>query len=110
VTICKQAKVYDSIIMSDSVIGENAVISKSVISEAAVIGAHTLIGQGENIINEDFPSIYNSGISVVGENTIVPENVWIGKNCALFGKISEKDFIDKRLESGKNILIEEVEE
>jgi len=109
VTIGKGAKIHDSIIMSGTVIKENATITRSVISENVIIGANTVIGEGENIINEEFPNIYDSGISVVGEQTIVPGNVWIGKNCALTGELTMELFVDNRLESGKNIFVEEVE-
>lgn len=110
VTIGKGSIIRDSIIMSDTVIKENSRINRSVISEDVVIGSNVVMGVGENIINEEFPSIYNSGISVIGDNTIIPDNVSIGKNCALVGKLTLNNFKDQKLESGKNIIIEEVDE
>lgn len=110
VTVCKGVKIYDSIIMSDSIINEGTTITRSIVSEEAVVGKNVIIGEGEKRINEDFPSVYDSGISVIGENSHIPDGVWIGKNCALTGKLTSEDFENMRLESGKNILIEEVEE
>jgi len=109
VVIEKGCRIYDSIIMSGAVIGEGTTITKSVVSENAVIGTNVTIGEGENRINEQYPQIYNSGISVIGERTVIPNNVWIGKNCAVMGDLKSEHFINNRLESGRNI-IEEVGE
>ena len=62
--------------------------------------------QGENIVNEDKPKIYNTGITVIGEYTTVPDNVSIGKNCVIYGKTAAEDYPDNRLESGKSIVKE----
>lgn len=110
VTVGKGSVIRDTIIMSDTVIRENTTIDRSVISESAVIGSNVVMGQGENTVNEEFPSIYNSGISVIGENTIIPDGIRIGKNCALVGPLTTEDFTDGNLESGKNLFNEEVDE
>ncbi len=109
VTIEEGAKVYDSIIMNKAVIKKNATITRGVIAEEALVGENVTIGEGPNTINEEFPKIYYSGISVVGDRTIVPDNIKIGKNCALNGQMCVQDFPDMKLESGKNMLNEEVE-
>ncbi len=110
VTVGVGSKVYDSIIMSGTTIKDNVTIIRGVVSEKAVIGNNVTIGEGPDTPNEDYPKIYNSGISVIGENTVIPDNVWIGKNCALDGMINYEHFEEGRLESGKNIIIEEVGE
>ena len=47
------------------------------------------------------------GITVIGENSFVPEGVTIGKNCVIHGKTSSADYKDSILESGKSIIMEE---
>ena len=54
------------------------------------------------------PKIYNTGITVVGHMTTIPNNVVIGKNCVLLGNTTEKDFVDGVLQSGKSVIVEEV--
>lgn len=110
VTVCEGAVIKDSIIMSDVFIGDHSKVYHSVISERAHIGSNVIIGEGNPKVNDMFPNIYTSGISVVGEGTKVPKDVIIGKNCAVSGPVRESDFVDHRLESGKNIINEEVDE
>ena len=63
----------------------------------------------EDVINEDKPKIYNTGITVVGEKTVIPANVEIGKNCVIFGETTEADYAEGKLPSGKSAVKEGVE-
>lgn len=108
VVIEKNAVVRDSIIMSGSVIKEGAEIVRSIVAENAVIGEGTKIGFGEDIISDKYPKIYDSGLSVVGQETVVPANVVIGKNCALIGELSRSMFENGQLPSGKSLITGEV--
>lgn len=103
------AVVRDSIIMENCVIGKNAVIDRCIIDEGTVIGCDVVMGEGENTPNEDKPKIYNTGITVVGANSAIPDGVKIGKNCVIFGKTDISDYKDSLLESGKSIIVEGVE-
>jgi glucose-1-phosphate adenylyltransferase len=96
--------------MSNAVIMENTKIERGVISEDAIIGKNVSIGEGENIKNTLDPNIYDSGITVIGEDAVVPDGVWIGKNCAITGVTTSKHYKNNRLESGESIILEEVEE
>lgn len=110
VVIEEGAVVKDSIIMSEAVIKAGAEVTRSIIAEQAVIGEGTLIGVGDDAVNEELPKIYNSGLSVIGERTQVPGSVIIGKNCAVAGPVTLEHFESKQLKSGKNVIVEEVEE
>ncbi|PKM69197.1 MAG: glucose-1-phosphate adenylyltransferase [Firmicutes bacterium HGW-Firmicutes-2] len=107
VIIEKDAVIRDSIIMNNAVVGEGVQVFKSIIAEEALIGAQTKIGVGEDVINEEQPHIYYSGISVIGEKTIIPPNIEIGKNCAIDGPVTHASFVDNKLASGKNLISEE---
>ena len=50
------------------------------------------------------PDIYNSGIATIGEKTVIPSNVQIGKNTALSGVTSREDYVDGVLESGETLI------
>ena len=106
VIIKEGAVVRDSIIMEDTVIGENTYIERCIIDEGCNIGRNVKMGIGENIVNESKPNIYNTGITVMGDHTTVPDNVSIGKNCVLFGKTSLDDYPENTLTSGKSIINE----
>jgi glucose-1-phosphate adenylyltransferase len=109
VMIKENAVVRDSIVMANCVIGENTVLDRCIVSEDCIIGNSTQVGVGENIQNEQFPKIYNTGITVVGENTEIPDQVIIGKNCVIRGKTKSEDYIQRRLESGQTMTVEGVE-
>ena len=101
------AVIRDSIIMENCRIGRNSRLERTIIDESSQVGADVVIGQGDNIPNEDKPGIYDTGITVVGENSSVPDGVTIGKNCVIYGKTEYAEFEAGRLESGKNIIYEQ---
>ncbi|MFV0440412.1 MAG: glucose-1-phosphate adenylyltransferase [Lachnospirales bacterium] len=105
VTIGKNSIIKDSIILGDTIIGENCVIERTIIDEKSIICDGVKIGIGDNIPNEEKPSIYNTGITVIGEKSNVPSEVIIGKNCVLMGDIDHEDFENNFLESGKTLIV-----
>jgi len=107
VIINEGAVIKDSIIMGNCVIGENTIIDRCIIDEHSSVGRDVVIGDGENIPNELKPSIYDTGITVIGENTVVPDGVSIGKNCVIYGKTESSDYQDSRLDSGGTIMFDE---
>ncbi|MBS4959575.1 MAG: glucose-1-phosphate adenylyltransferase [Clostridiales bacterium] len=106
VIIGKGSVIRDSIIMSGTVIGENCMLDRVIIDEQSQIGNEVRIGSGENIANEMKPKIYNTGITVIGEKSVVPDKVEIGKNCVVYGRTTFEDYPEGRLESGKSAIIE----
>ena len=53
------------------------------------------------------PISYNTGITVVGENSVIPDGVHIGKNCVTDGKTSVEDYPNGVVASGKSVIKEE---
>lgn len=104
VKIGKGAVIRDSIIMRDAVIGDRCTIDKSIIAENSRIGEGAMLGVGEeapNVLNE---SIYSFGLVTVGEDTVIPENVRIGKNTAISGKTVHEDYPNGELAGGQVII------
>ena len=106
VVVEKGAVVKDSIIMAGTIIGENALVDHCVIDEKCSIGKSVQMGVGENIPNEAKPNIYNTGITVLGMNSSVPDGIVMGKNCVIYGRTFPEDYPDGRLESGKAVVRE----
>ncbi len=104
VIIEQGAVVKDSIIMKDVVIGPGCVIDKAIIAEGAQIGKHVIMGIGSDAPNKFRPDIYNSGLVTVGENSVIPEGVQIGKNTAISGVTTKEDYVDCALESGGTLI------
>ncbi len=109
VIIEEGAVVKDSIIMDHCIIGKDSCIDRCIIDENTAIGQQVKMGVGENIANEEKPKIYNTGITVIGEDTVVPAQVEIGKNCVIYGVTTPDQYPDGVLASGKSIIDEGVE-
>ena len=106
VIVEKGAVVKDSIIMAGTVIGEGSLVDKCVIDEKCKIGKNVQMGVGEDVPNELKPAIYNTGITVMGMNSIVPDGVVMGKNCVISGATVAADYPDGKLASGKSVIRE----
>lgn len=106
VVIEEGAVVKDSIIMEGCVIGKDAVLDRCIVDQKTTIGNNVKIGIGENTPNLKKPNIYNTGISVIGSDTVVPDNIEVGKNCVIYGVTTAEDYVDNKLESGESVIIE----
>ncbi|MCQ2497438.1 MAG: glucose-1-phosphate adenylyltransferase [Lachnospiraceae bacterium] len=103
VTIGKDTVVRDSIIMNQSEIGEGCEINKTIIAEDTIVKNNVRTGIGEEVENETDPHIYNHGLVCIGERSIVPSGVTIGKNVCVFGETTDEDYVDKTLASGRTL-------
>ena len=104
VTVGKGTVIRNSIVMSDTKFGENCVIEKAIIAEDVVIGDRVTIGIGSDTPNKMRPGIYNAEIVTIGEKTVIPPDIQIGKNTALSGVTSREDYEDGVLESGETLI------
>jgi glucose-1-phosphate adenylyltransferase len=104
VTIGKGAVIRNSIIMNGAVIEDGAIIDKAIIAEGVRIGAGAELGVGEEAPNELAPHIYSFGLVTIGENSVIPAGVKIGKNVAIFGETTIDEYPDGLLKSGSSII------
>ena len=104
VTIGKGTVIRDSIIMKDTQIGENVTINKAIVAENCYIGSGAVLGVGEEAPNKLNASIYSFGLVTIGEDSVVPEGVTIGKNTAISGVTTAEDYPNGILESGEVII------
>ena len=104
VTIKKGAVIRDSIIMRDSVIGENARIIKAIVAEDVSVGAGCELGVGEFAPSKYDPKVYQFDLVTIGEHSVIPDQVKIGKNTAISGVTTAEDYPDGALASGESII------
>ena len=104
VTIGKDTVVRDSIIMNNTEIGENCEMYKAIVAENVEIKNGVRLGIGEEVENETDPHIYNQGLVCIGEKSVIPEGITIGKNACVFGVTTPEDFKDDALASGKTLI------
>jgi glucose-1-phosphate adenylyltransferase len=105
VTIGEGSVVRDSIIMNGAVIGAGCSLEKVICAENAVIGEESVLGEGEEIPNDSHPDIYCGGIVTIGENSVIPAGVRIGKNVMISGHTSEANYPDGKLASGRTLQV-----
>jgi glucose-1-phosphate adenylyltransferase len=90
--------------MNDTCIGKNCEINKAIIAENVEIGNNVKLGVGEEVDNETDPHIYNHGLVTVGEKTVIPDGVSVGKNSVIAGNIKSEDLENMSLASGKTLI------
>ena len=96
--------IRDSIIMKDTCIGKNVTMDKSIVAENCRIEDGATLGVGESAPNKLNASIYSFDLVTVGDDTVIPENVTIGKNTAISGVTDKEDYPDGQLASGEVII------
>ena len=104
VVVEEGAEVVDSIIMQNTTIGRNVKIYKAIIAENVQIDEGSRIGVGDRAESKLDPKIYASDIATIGENSVIPKFVTIGKNTAISGVTEPSDYKDGVLESGGYII------
>ena len=104
VTIGEGTVIRDSIIMKDTQIGNNVIINKSIVAENCRIGDDVELGIGEEALNKLNASIYSFGLVTVGEDSVIPAHVKVGKNTAISGVTDKADYPNGVLESGEVII------
>ncbi|MCX7022531.1 MAG: hypothetical protein NTW26_09730 [bacterium] len=99
------AVVRDSIIFSGTVIEEGAQVDHAILDKEVIVGAESLVGAGDDYTyNQRFPSIYNSGISVIGKNATIPRGTSIGRNACVLPDVADpRAFHDREIASGETV-------
>ncbi len=104
VTIEEGAMVCDSIVMKSTVIGKNTKVYKAIIAESCSVGNDCELGIGEERENKQHPNIYCGGLVTLGEGTVIPDGVRIGKNTVILGNTVKEDYPDGWLAAGESLI------
>ena len=104
VYIGKGSIIRDSIIMKSATLADNCIMDKGIIAENVVIGENVTLGVGPDTPNKYRPDIYTQGIVTVGEKSVIPSNVQIGKNVAITGVTTAEDYPNGNLDSGEYLV------
>jgi glucose-1-phosphate adenylyltransferase len=95
--------------MSNAVIEAGTKIDKAVIAQDVKIGKNCEIGVGEFAPSTYDQRVYNADLVTVGENSVIPDNVKVGRNTAIYGVTTAEDYPDGLLASGGAIIKEDSE-
>ena len=104
VTIGAGTVVRDSIIMNNTVVQGGCELNKAIVAENVVIEDNVRLGIGDEAENDTAPHIYNHGIVTVGEKSVIPKGVTVGKNTVISGVTTAADYENSTLASGKTLI------
>lgn len=104
VTIEPGAEVHDSIIMRDCHIKAGAKVNKAIVAEDTTVGEGSKLGVGEYAPSKYDPKVYQFDLVTIGEHSVIPDHVKIGKNTAISGVTTPEDYTDGALASGDYII------
>ena len=104
VTIGAGTVIRDSIIMNQTQIGENCELYKAVVAENVEIADNVRLGIGDAVPNETDPGIYDHDLVTIGEKSVIPKGITVGKNSVVFGVTTADDYVDGNLPSGKTLI------
>lgn len=98
------AKVRNSVVMHDGIIGPGSILDGAIVDKQVRIGAGCEVGVGEGKSpNRAFPDHLAEGLTVIGKNTEIPDGVVIGKNCIVFPGVVPQDFSSRRVHDGETV-------
>src|ERR687898_543028 len=88
------AVVRDSIVMFDTVIRSGAVVDRAILDKEVVVGQGAIVGEGpyDGPPNRQEPGRLNTGITVVGKQSIVPRGARLGRNVRIGGGVRNSDY------------------
>jgi glucose-1-phosphate adenylyltransferase len=101
------AEVRSSILMTDCRIEAGAVLENVILDKDVAVEKEARVGvDGENRINERFPTHLDSGITLVGKGARIAPRIQIGKNVVIFpgidlvergaGDVASGETVDRR--------------
>jgi glucose-1-phosphate adenylyltransferase len=93
VSVARGARVSDSIVMHDSVIGRGAALDRAIVDKQVHVAEGAKVGWGEaNVPNRACPQHLSSGIALIGKGAQLPTGVRIGRNARIGARVTELDF------------------
>jgi glucose-1-phosphate adenylyltransferase len=99
------AVVRDSIVMFDSVIRAGAVVDRAILDKEVVVGQAAIVGDGPDFDtpNRQEPTRLNTGITVVGKQSIVPRGARLGRNVKVGEQVRSADYPARTVRSGGTV-------
>ena len=74
----------------------------AILDKRVRVGAGAWIGWGDDLTPNDSAGLH-SGLTVVGKNTPIPADTYIGHNCAIAADLSEDDLKQNPIPSATTI-------
>jgi glucose-1-phosphate adenylyltransferase len=104
VLVAEGAVVRDSIILGDTVISAGSTVDRAILDKTVTVGKNCRIGHGDDTTpNKQEPAWLNSGITLVGKGSYLPDNMTVGRNCKIGTDLLPQDFPTNTIASGETV-------
>ncbi len=99
------AVVRDSILMFDTVVRSGAVVDRAILDKEVTVGQGAIVGDGPDFEtpNKLEPGRLNTGITVIGKQSVIPRGVRLGRNVKVGGQVRSSDFSTRTVRSGGTV-------
>jgi glucose-1-phosphate adenylyltransferase len=98
------ARIEDSIVFSDTVVKRGATVNQCILDKNVRIGRKSVVGFGTvSIPNSKFPNTLDSGITIIGKGTSVPDGVRIGRNVLIGADLTPDSIPNRDIVCGEAI-------
>ena len=88
----------------EQVVAGDMARAAAIIAEDSWIGEGTVVGVGDYAESRYSPKVYQFDLVIIGEHSVIPDHVKIGKNTAISGITSVEDYPDGCLAGGESII------
>jgi glucose-1-phosphate adenylyltransferase len=104
VRVKRGAIIRDSVIMNDTIIEPNARVERAIVDKDVIIGQGAEVGYGvDNMPNRQYPARLNTGLTVIGKNTRLPQSLKVGHNVIINPHLREENFTTDFIASGETV-------
>jgi glucose-1-phosphate adenylyltransferase len=106
VVVSEGATVRDSILLNDVFVEPGAVVDRCVVDKGVRIGAQAQLGEGDdNTPNQGAPDLLNTGLTLVGQRSAIPDGAVIGRNVVIRPRVTDSGLFgaDGRVASGRTV-------
>ena len=79
-------------------------MDKAIVAEDVTIGENAEVGVGEYAESKYDKKVYQFDLVTIGERSVIPDGVKIGRNTAISGVTTAEDYHGGELESGDYII------
>jgi len=98
------AKVEDSIVFSDTVVKRGAAVDRCILDKNIKIGRKSVVGFGTaSTSNSQFPNTLDSGITIIGKGTVIPDGARIGRNVLIGAELTPDSIPSRDIVCGETL-------
>jgi glucose-1-phosphate adenylyltransferase len=105
VRVGRGAVIRDSVVMTDTDVGEGAILDRVIVDKRVRVGAGARLGAGDGSApNREQPERLNTGLTVVGKGAFVPPGAVVGRNVIIGPAVTTEDYPGYEVAGGSSVL------